>query len=147
MKVVKTSPVYIEWLNAEMMHEESVKWLSELKFIKDEERFFEDLIKLFTLQLIDSKNFSKSKDTVKLLKALRLKNQELINAIIVHEKELKIMVDGKNQLKEEAAYKEEHRDLLILVKRYFKEYRKLKIQLFKTIKDIMKSEKQKRLLP
>ena len=56
------------------------------------------------------------------------------------------MVDGKDQLKEEAAYKEKHRELLILVKRYFKEYRKLKTQLFKTIKEIMKSEKQKRLL-
>ena len=68
MKVVKKSPVYVEWLNAELMHEESVKWLSELKFIKDEEHFFEDLIKLFTLQLIDSKNFSKSKETVRAFK-------------------------------------------------------------------------------
>lgn len=146
MKVVKKSPVYVEWLNADLMHEESVKWLSELKFIKDEEHFFEDLIKLFPLQLIDSKNFTKSKETVQLLKTLRLKNVELINAVTAHEKELKIMVDGKDQLKEEAAYKEKHRDLLILVKRYFKEYRKLKTQLFKTIKEIMKSEKQKRLL-
>lgn len=146
MKVVKTSPVYVEWLDAELMHTESVKWLSELKFINDEEHFFEDLIKLFTLQLIDLKNFTKSKETVQLLKTLRLKNQDLINAIVVQEKQLRIMVDGKDQLKEEAAYKEEHRDLLVLVKRYFKEYRKLKTQLFKTIKEIMKSEKQKRLL-
>ena len=146
MKVVRSSPKYVEWLNAELMHEESSKWLSELKFIKDEEHFFEDLIKLFTLQLIDSKNFSKSKEIVGLLKTLRTKNVELINSVIVHEKGLKIMVDGKDQLKEEEAYKSKHRELLISVKKYFKEYRNLKRQLFKTIKDIMKSEKQRRLL-
>jgi hypothetical protein len=147
MKVVKSTPKYVEWLNAELMHEESSKWLSELRFIKDEEHFFEDLIKLFTLQLIDSKNFSKSKETVELLKSLRVKNIELINSIVIHERELKIMVDGKDQLKEEDAYKVKHRELLIAVKKYFKEYRKLKSQLFKTVKGIMKSEKQKRLLP
>lgn len=147
MKVIKTTPKYIEWLNAELMHEESGKWMSELRFIKDEESFFEDLIKLFTLQLIDSENFSKSKEIVELLKSLRVKNIELINSIVIHERELKIMVDGKDQLKEEDAYKVTHRELLIAVKRYFKEYRKLKSQLFKTIKGIMKSEKQKRLLP
>ena len=130
MKVVKSTPKYVEWLNAELMHEESSKWLSELRFIKDEEHFFEDLIKLFTLQLIDSKNFSKSKETVELLKSLRVKNIELINSIVIHERELKIMVDGKDQLKEEDAYKVKHRELLIAVKRYFKEYRKLKSQLF-----------------
>ncbi|WP_339917944.1 hypothetical protein [Yeosuana marina] len=146
MKVIKSSPKYIEWLNAELMHEESSKWLSELRFIKDEEHFFEDLIKLFTLQLIDSKNFSKSKEIVDLLKSLRIKNTELIATVTSHERNLKIMVDGKDQLKEEEAYKDRHRELLIAVKRYFKEYRSLKAQLFKTVKGIMKSEKQKRLL-
>ncbi len=147
MKVINTSPKYIEWLNAELMHEESTRWLSELRFIKDEDHFFEDLIKLFTLQLIDSKNFTKSKELVSQIKRLRIKNAELINAIIIHEKELKIMVDGKNQLKEEALYKEKHRDTLIAVKKYFKEYRNLKSQIFKTIKGVMKIEKQKLLLP
>ncbi|MFH4965214.1 hypothetical protein V8G69_09455 [Gaetbulibacter sp. M235] len=146
MKVIETSPKYIEWLNAELMHEESTRWLSELRFIKDEEHFFEDLIKLFTLQLIDSKNFEGSKEIVSQIKSLRTKNAELINAVIIHEKELKIMVDGKDQPKEEALYKEKHRSLLILVKKYFKEYRKLKSQVFKTIKNAMKIEKQKRLL-
>lgn len=146
MKIVSKSPKYIEWLNADLMHEESGRWLSELNFIKDEERFFEDLIKLFTLQLIDLNNFHTSKEIIALVKLLRSKNNDLINTIIIHEKELKIMIDGKNQLKEEAAYKDKHRALLISVKKYFKEYRSLKRKLFKTIKQVMKKEKQKRLL-
>jgi hypothetical protein len=147
MKITSNAPKHIEWLNAELMHEESSRWLSELRFIKDEEHFFEDLIKLFTLQLIDTKNFANSIEIVSLIKLLRIKNTELINAIMIHEKELKIMVDGKNQLQEEAFYKEKHRSLLIAVKKYFKEYRKLKSQVFKTVKGIMKTEKQKHLLP
>jgi len=101
---------------------------------------------LFTLQLIDSENFSTSKEIISLVKELRNKNTKLMNDITVHERELKIMIDGKNQLKEEDAYKDKHRELLILVKKYFKEYRSLKRKLFKTVKGIMKKEKQKRLL-
>lgn len=146
MKTVSNSPKYIKWLNADLMHEESTRWLSELRFIKDEEHFFEDLIKLFTLQLIDSENFYTSKEIISLVKELRNKNTKLMNDINVHERELRIMVDGKNQLKEEDAYKDKHRELLILVKKYFKQYRSLKRKLFKTVKGIMKKEKQKRLL-
>lgn len=146
MKAVLKTPKYEEWLNADLMHEESTRWLSELRFIKDEEHFFEDLIKLFTLQLIDSNNFSTSKEVIAKVKELRNKNEKLLNDVIVHEKGLKIMIDGIDQLKEEEAYKDKHRELLILVKKYFKEYRSLKRKLFKTIKDVMKKEKQRRLL-
>lgn len=30
---------YIEWLDAEEMHETSIGWFSELKFIRDEQFF------------------------------------------------------------------------------------------------------------
>lgn len=143
---MKETAKYVEWLNADLMHENSVKWLSELKFIKDEEHFFEDLIKIFTLQLINAKNFSRSKEIVSDLKALRKRNTVLIKSIETHERELKIMVDGKDQLEEEEAYKDKHRELLIAVKKYFREYRKLKGELFKVVKEIKKDEKRKLLL-
>lgn len=146
MKVASKSPKYIEWLSSELMHEESSRWLSELRFIKDEEHFFEDLIKLFTLQLLESKSSLGVKEIIEHVKEFRKKNIDLTNDVLTHERNLKIMVDGKNQLKEEKAYKEKHRALLIEVKKYFKEYRTLKRKLFKAIKDIRKKEKQKRLL-
>lgn len=146
MKIVSKSPKYVEWLSAELMHEESSRWLSELCFIKDEELFFEDLIKLFTFQLIRSESSSSVKEIIESVKKFRKKNINLIHVVLAHEKQLKIMVDGKDQLKEEDAYKEKHRALLIDVKKYFKEYRILKRKLFKAIKEIKKKEKQKRLL-
>ena len=129
--------------NADVMHEASIKWLSELRFIKDEEQFFEDLIKLFTLKLIDPENFPNTQEIVTEITKLRKRNKVLIDSIIRHEKELKIMVDGINQIKEEEAYKDVHRELFIAVKKYFKEYRLLKTRLFKTLKEVMKHEKQK----
>jgi len=146
MKTSKTSPKYFEWLSPDVMHEESKKWLSELRFIKDEEHFFEDLVKLFTLKLIDYKNYANTKALINSLKNLRSKNQELINTVVIHEKDLYILLDGKDQLKEEADYKDKHRTLLIAVKHFFKDYRKLKREVFKIVKEIMKNEKRKKLL-
>ena len=137
---------YVEWLNADIMHEASRNWLSELRFIKDEQQFLSNLIKSYTLQLIDASHFAESKKIVETLEALQKKNIKYIETVKAHENELLIMVDGIDQLQEEEAYRNKHRTLLVNINYYFKEYRKLKKQVFRTIEDIMKHEKQKRLL-
>jgi Ni,Fe-hydrogenase maturation factor len=137
---------YVEWLNADIMHEASRNWLSELRFIKDEQQFLSYLIKSYTLQLIDASHFAESKNIVETLEALQKKNKKYIETVKAHENELLIMVDGIDQLQEEEAYRNKHRTLLVNINYYYKEYRKLKKQVFRTIEDIMKHEKQKRLL-
>lgn len=137
---------YVEWLNADIMHEASRNWLSELRFIKDEQQFLSNLIKSYTLQLIDASHFAESKKIVETLEALQKKNKKYIETVKTHENELLIMVDGIDQLQEEEAYRNKHRTLLVNINYYFKEYRKLKKQVFRAIEDIMKHEKQKRLL-
>ena len=146
MKTTKTEVKYVEWLNAEDMHEASKKWISELSFVKDEQQFFEDLIKSYTLQLLDSQNFPKSKEIVESLNKLQKKNYTLIKMIKTHENKLQIIVDGIDQLKEEKTYKNKHRALILDVSKFLREYRKLKTQLFDIIKVVMKKEKQKHLL-
>ena len=37
---------YEAWLSPETMHKGSLNWLSELRFAKDEQLFFDDLVKL-----------------------------------------------------------------------------------------------------
>jgi len=103
MKPKQTKPKYVVWLSAETMHKSSRKWLSELMFVKDEQLFFDDLIKSYTLQLIDSKHFEESKQLVNTLSNLQKKTNMLIESVKTHETDLKIMVDGINQLKEEDA--------------------------------------------
>ena len=45
MESNKTKAKYQEWLSPEIIHKATLNWLSELKFIKDENLFFDDLIK------------------------------------------------------------------------------------------------------
>lgn len=146
MKTKHKNPKYVAWLSTETMHSNSNKWLSELKFAKDEQLFFDDLIKSYTLQLIDSKYFSESKNIVTQLYKLQKGTDKLIDMIIEHERELIIMVDGVNQIGLENAYKDKHGKLIITVNNFLKKYRKLKSQLFTLIKSIIKEGKQKRLL-
>lgn len=137
---------YVEWLSAEEMHKGSREWLSELKFIKDEYHFFENLIKSYTLQLIEPEKFSHNTEVIDVLNISQKKNNFLIEAVRVHENDLQIMVDGIDQLKEEEAYKKEHRGLIIEISEFIKDYRELKIQLFDIIKNIKREEKQRRLI-
>ena len=137
---------YEAWLSPETMHKGSLNWLSELRFAKDEQLFFDDLVKSYTLQLIDSKHFKESKKIVDQLSTQQRETDVLIDTIVNHEKGLNIMVDGINQLQEENAYKDEHGKLIIQVSLFLKNYRILKTELFTLIKSIIKEGKQKLLL-
>ena len=143
---MKTKSKYVEWLNADVMHAGSRKWISELQFCSDEQTFFEDMIRLYTLQLIDSKHFNDSKMMVDKLSRIKKKNSDLLNTINLHEKELKVMVDGIDALEEEDLYKKKHRQLISEMSTFIKDYRKYKLQLFGLLKTILKEQKQKHLL-
>ncbi|WP_347925540.1 hypothetical protein [Pontimicrobium sp. SW4] len=146
MKTTQTNTKYVEWLNAETMYKNSIEWLSDLEFMKDEQLFFDDLIKSYTLQLIDSKYFKKSKKIIDTLSKLQTKTDLFIKYVKNHKNDLKIMVDGINQPKEEADYKNEHRRLIVEINNFVKEYREVKTNLFSVIKIIMKEEKLKKLI-
>jgi len=146
MKTTHTNTKYIEWLSAQTMHNNTIDWLSDLEFMKNEQLFFDDLIKSFTLQLIDSKHFKESKVITDTLSKLQKKTNLLVKYVKNHRNDLKIMVDGIDQLKEEADYKNEHRRLIVEINDFVKEYRVLKTSLFGLIKTIKKEEKQKRLI-
>jgi len=137
---------YTEWLDADKMHEASKEWLSELNFIKDEHLFFEDLVTQFTSQLIAFGNFSNNKEIIDAINRSQKQNNGLIEAVKIHENELKIMVDGIDQIEEEKAYTKEHSDLIITITEFLKEYKSLKTQLFDIIKSIKKEDKNRHLL-
>ncbi|WP_179352731.1 hypothetical protein [Winogradskyella vidalii] len=146
MKTIQAHQEYVEWLSAEQMHQDSKSWLSELLFIKDEHLFFEDLIKSFTLQLIIPEKFSENKEIIDILNRSQKQTNLLIEAVKVHTNELQIMLDGINQIKEEAAYRKSHRGLIIQLNDFEKYYRLLKAQIFDIIKNIKKEDKLNHLL-
>lgn len=137
---------YIEWKSAEEMHFSSLQWISELNFIKDEHHFFEDMLKEYTLPIIESHLFSRVKDQIDRLTKSEQRADTLLKSTIKHRNDLQIMVDGINQLEDEKKYKKEHRKLLIVVNQYLLEYNDLKKEIFETVSQALKQQKQKRLL-
>lgn len=136
----------IEFLSAEEMHKASVGWLRELEFIKDEHLFFEDMITSFSLQLIQNKGFEQNVEIIDIINASQKRNNSLIKIIKKHDKNLRLLVDGIDQIKEETIYKQEHRNLIEVINEHLKEYKSLKTQLFAIIKGVIKKEKQKKLM-
>ncbi len=142
MKITSPNIRYVEWQSAEEIHKTSKEWLSELLFIKDEHLFFLDLIKMFTLQLIEPEKFDSNRELIKAITASQKKNKILIEAVKTHENDLKILVDGINQINEEKAYIKEHRGLILELTKFLNEYKVLKTNFFEVIKSIKKDQKK-----
>ncbi|CAM1359872.1 conserved hypothetical protein [Tenacibaculum sediminilitoris] len=143
MKTTKTQLKLVEWFSAEDMHLASKQWLSELTFLKDEQLFFEDLIRKYIFELIAPNQFNKTTKIVESLSSSRKKTDDLIKIVQAHERGLEVMVDGVDQVIEEEVYKNEHRRLIIEVNEFLKGYQDLKETLFDTIKKIAKSDKKR----
>ena len=146
MKTIMPNIKYIETKSPDELHVESLNWISELKFIKDEQKFLEDLLKSYTIQLLENQDFSKNRDVINDLTKIRKTGELLLKKLINHENELLILVDGIDQIKEEKHYRFLHSTYLLEVTNYFNEYKDIKKEIFSAVKKIMKQEKQKRLL-
>lgn len=146
MKTKKQVYRYLEWKSPEEMHHTSLEWISELKFIKDEKLFLNNLIKSYTLQITSLGLFEESRKLVTAISNAELELDLLLKKVRIHENQLSIMLDDVDQPKMEKAYTETHRDLIFTIDNYLMEYRKLKGNLFQMISKVMKKEKQKRLL-
>jgi hypothetical protein len=44
---------YVEWISPVEMHQATLDWLSELNFVRDEQKFLNNLVKSHTLELTD----------------------------------------------------------------------------------------------
>lgn len=146
MKFKENTHRYIEWIDPEEMHRTSLLWLSELRFMKDEQLFLNNLIKHYTVQLVDSKIFGKSKVIVTALSDLEKQTISLMKKVQAHENELEIMIDDIDQIELEKAYRDTHRVLTRSMDYYKEEYREIKSELFDLVSSVLKKEKQKRLL-
>lgn len=137
---------YVAWLSAEELHYNSKNWLSKLRFAKDEQRFLDNLIKDYTLDLIDSTIFSKVKPIITSLGKIEEEFQPLLKRVNLHERQLQIMVDDVDQFKMEEAYVQTHMDLTVEVNSYFEKYQAIKAKVFDMIGSIIKKRKRKKLL-
>lgn len=146
MKTKKQIYRYLEWKSPEEMHQTSLEWISELKFVRDEQLFLNDLVKAYTLQITSLGLLDESRKLITAISNSESEADRLLKKTQVHENQLFIMIDDVDQPKMEKAYTETHRDMIFAIDTYLSDYRKLKGSLFQMISKVMKKEKQKRLL-
>ncbi len=146
MKTKKQIYRYLEWKSPEEMHQTSLEWISELKFVRDEQLFLNDLVKAYTLQITSLGLLDESRKLITAISNSESEADRLLKKTQVHENQLFIMIDDVDQPKMEKAYTETHRDMIFAIDTDSSDYRKLKGSLFQMISKVMKKEKQKRLL-
>ncbi|PKG52674.1 MULTISPECIES: hypothetical protein [Olleya] len=136
----------VEWYGADRMHEMSKTWLSDLNFIKDEQVFLEELITDYTQLIIDDHVLARAQDAATALLRTKRGSQKLITALVAHENDLELMVDGKNELDKEEQYKADHLAFIKQVSSFFYDYKAVKSEIFNLVKTLMKRDKQDHLL-
>ena len=146
MKSKTQKKAYREWFSADELHIESKKWNSELEFAHDEQKFLNNMVKDYTLDIIDSDLFSTIKPVVEKLDTLEKDLEKLFKRVRLHENQLQIMVDDVDQKRMENAYLDTHADLKKEVEEYFGVYRDTKTKMFTVLSKVIKRKKQKRLL-
>ncbi|WP_324721086.1 hypothetical protein [Salinimicrobium sp. HB62] len=137
---------YIEWKTPDEMHFSSLQWKSELNFIKDEHRFFEDMLKEHTMPIIESQLFSRVKDLIERLTLSEKELQILESTVVKHINRLRKLIDDLDEPKEGKFYRKEHKSILNDVIHYSRQYKRLKREIFEAVSIALKQQKQKRLL-
>lgn len=145
MKKINSPYKFVEWSSPDELHAESLLWISELEFSKDEQQFLNTLVKNHTLKLISGETFQKSQKVISDL----LKEEQLVTKLLKrvqkHANGLEILVDGLDQIEEEAAYKQDHYALKLEVSNYYENYKKTKREIFGLIKQIIQQKKTKQI--
>lgn len=137
---------YIEWKSPEEMHFSARQWTSTLAFIQDEHLFFEDMLREYTLPIIESNLVGEIKALIDRLNNSKKEMEALSQKVLKHQNALEILVDGKDQLEEEKKYKEAHRHLLQEMNSFTETFKNIKRDIFKEISGALKKQKQNRLL-
>jgi len=136
----------VEWYSAERMHEMSKNWLSDLNFIKDEQVFLEELITNYTQKILEDESLTRAQTATTALYRTKRGCEKLINQIVQHENDLRLMVDGKDEIEKETQYKEEHREITGVISSFYHDYKAVKFEIFELIKDIIKIDKMAHLI-
>lgn len=137
---------YIEWKTPDEMHFSSLQWKSELNFIKDEHRFFEDMLKTYTMPIIESQLFSRVKELIERLTLSAKELQILESTVVKHINSLQKLINNSGEPREGRFYRKEHKTILNDVTHYSRQYKRLKREIFEAVSIAIKQQKQKRLL-
>ncbi len=133
------------WERPEIMHKYSLMWCSRLKFIANEHKFLNNMLKDKIFSFAESHLIPKGEKLMEQLDELQKEAEMLVHKIELHRNGLRILFDGIDN-QEDWNYKHEHRKLLIKMHEFDSKNNFLKKEIFRTITEALKHHKQKRLL-
>jgi hypothetical protein len=146
MEITKSHIKYIEWRSIEELHEDILNCISELRFTKDEQQFLEDLILNHTMGLLAGKSYELSRNVITRLTKSRNKLGPLLKKLKSHNNHLQSLLDEINNTQEMEDFKKLHHQLMNEFIEYNAQFKQVKKQIFKLIKQILKERKQLKLL-
>lgn len=145
MKTAK-EPAYFEWKSAEELHEEFNNWLLELHFMENEMGFMRRLTEKYFLSLSDPEHFRLSQSHLIKMEGLEAELSKCLGEVKAHGNRITVLLDGKDQLKEEWDYKRAHLEMQHKVQKVMSEFSGLKKNFFEEVLQIIKAGKPHLLL-
>ena len=131
--------------NVYLLHDGSLKWITELDFIADEQAFLENLLSSHFLELSSSDHYEATRKLIKKLKEVEKSGRELIDTIELHNKHMATMIESK-QLEYDENLEAEHERIQLDFDNYLVKFKFVKRKIFNMIKQIMLDHKQKLLI-
>lgn len=145
MRTLHTESKYAEWFSPDEMLDNTRKWLSELRLIKDEHLFFENVLHKTALELLPKEVADKFEFIHAINKSEKRANM-LIGMVKSHRHKIEIVMDNLDQLQEEKLYKYEHKSLIDAISGFKKNFNTLKSQLFDIVKRVKREEEIRGLI-
>lgn len=136
---------YLEWNDAEDIHDATVLWKSQLEFVATEQAFLSELLSEHTLQLLSHNGFEETKHIAAQLDDHLKKVPQMREQLAEHFNKVVILLDGKDELKKERAFQDAHLSLATIMDDYFDNFRSFKKEVFDTMKKVFANSKQKRI--
>lgn len=137
-----------DWQNrvksVEELHNDSKEWISEIKFIRDEIRFLEHLLRENYIDCLSAGLYKKIETLVDKMSFERVAGETL--EIVIKEQEAILSDLIKNDsVSSNKNYLENHRKLEFEMDYFSKKYKRIKKEIFEIIEKVMKQKDQKKL--
>lgn len=136
-KLTTAKSAYLLEAGLEVLHQQSMEWLSDIAFWKDEVAFFYALVVSKTLkELPVNAKDSIAKIEGELIRMTGGELDELQQEVEMHEYYLNQMLQSKRE--DQEAYREKHKQMAGKFERFEKQFKVLKKDIFKLVESLKK---------
>ncbi len=131
--------------DVEELHSDSIFWLSEIDFVKDEIRFFNHLLSSNYIDFLDSGLLTKTKELIVKISDEKEAGISLYKLIRDHERILSELIETKS-VTNNKNYLQTHEKFERKIDKYLRKNKEIKKQIFKIVEKIMRKKEQKKLI-